>query len=45
MSAQKRACARCGIPCAIGSNTRDVVICRDCRASDPWFVEHMAVAS
>lgn len=34
MSAQKRACARCGIPCAIGSNTREYVVCRDCRVSD-----------
>lgn len=34
MRREKRPCARCGRDCTTGSNTKDFVVCRDCRSSD-----------
>ena len=36
---KRRPCARCGRDCHVGGNTGPIVICTDCRRSDPWYVE------
>jgi hypothetical protein len=43
MSDVRKACARCGrLVCVNASRPVVVVICGDCKASDPWYVQAVA---